>query len=279
MYCIFTRMPDNYHNIYILGAHKLATSCYKKLLQAQKDGHLEFKNIYLIDPDKNCYFSTEFAPSLPHSHAPSPLITKTYPQFILNYVEGQNNYNEKDILIPDHTAKHVFLQVYLQIVKQKFPKLTTELSPFKSDFKPPFIHKSENDAIWAISYATWICPPDCDEPEICPHIEDTRTWDFNESLGKLFDQILNQESTRRLSTQSIHRFPCTQLYAEIAQIPFPKIIKEISEFIYKLQNDPPQKVIVATHSHCHGILGQFEIKPRASVPEPVRQKITKRDYP
>jgi len=240
-------MPEPYNNIYILGGHQLAYSYFEKITKAKLEGELGFENCYLVDPDPNCHATS-------HISDPASLISKPYAEFIIDYVDNQNSYHPDDTLIPDHTAKHVMLQVFLKLIEDKFPNLKTKLSPFKSDFETPFVHKSENDAIWAISYATWTCPPDCDEPKICPHIEDTRTWDFNKSLEELFRAT--SDESRETST---HRFPCKILYAEIAQIPLTKIIKEISEFMHKMQNDPPKKVIVATHSHCHGILGQFEL--------------------
>lgn len=234
-------MPEPYHNIYILGGHQLSYSYYDKITKAKLEGKLQFENCYLIDPNPNCHASSL-------NPDPLPLIPKEYANFIIDYLDDPKNYHPSDVLIPDHTAKHVMLQVFLKLVEKKFPQHKAELSPFESDFAPPFLHKSDNNAIWAISYATWTCPPDCDEPEICPHIEDTRTWDFNKSLEEL------------LRDTNAYRFPCQILYAEIAQIPFPKIIAEISSFMHKMQNDPPKKVIVATHSHCHGIIGQFKMQ-------------------
>lgn len=58
---------------------------------------------------------------------------------------------------------------------------------------------------------------------------------------------------------SINRFECEILIYEIAQIPFSKITKPLENFINDLKTNPPEKVIVATHSHCHGIMGQFAL--------------------
>lgn len=214
------------NTIYILGKHRLAESYFEKITQAKAQGFLNFKHCEMI---------------------PDP-----YSEFILNYFDKNQNTDFEDTLVPDHTAKHVFLQVFLDVTEKKFPQLQTFPVAFKSDFTTPFLKKSDDESVWAVSYATWTCPLDCDEPEICPHIEDTRSWDFNKSLTKLF---LEQSTDT-----SCYRFSCARLIEEISHIPMKKIQNDIFNYLHTLEKTPPQKVIVATHSHCHGILGQFGIQ-------------------
>lgn len=221
------------NNIYILGTHTLSQSYFEKINNAKAQGSLDFKHCEMI---------------------PDP-----YSDFLLKYFQKNKNTNLNDTLVPDHTAKHVLLQVFLDITKKYFPNLKTELVAFKSDFTTPFLHKSEDESVWAVSYATWTCPPDCDEPAICPHIKDKRSWDFNESFTKLFASLPDDTHA--------YRFSCTRLFEEISQIPMIKIQNEISDYLEKVAGNNrskiahPLKIIVATHSHCHGILGQFEIQP------------------
>lgn len=246
-------MPSSYDTIYILGGHKLAWSYFEKLLDARRTGALSFKEAYLVDPDPDCFGSRV-------KGSGSRVIVKKYDEFILDYVARPGDGTQNDILVPDHTARHVMLQVFMGLVEREFPSYRVALAPLKLPFATPFLSKSENDAIWAVSYATWICPPDCAEPAICPHIADTRAWDFDRSLAELFDEILAKASN---SAVSVSRFPTRPLFAEIVQIPFSHIRQVISDFLKALKAGPPLKVIVATHSHCHGILGQFEIKGSA----------------
>ena len=214
-------------NIYILGTHTLARSYFQKITHAKNQGLIHVKNCELV---------------------PDP-----YSDFILNYLEKNQTADLHDTLVPDHTAKHVLLQVFLDVIQKRFPQLETFPVAFKSDFTTPFLHKSADESVWAVSYATWTCPPDCDEPKICPHIEDTRTWDFNDSLAKLF--AAQPQNTKT------YRFSCARLVEEISHIPMIKIQNAVSDYLKALKNHPPQKVIVATHSHCHGIFGQFGIQP------------------
>ena len=122
-----------YKNIYILGAHKLATSYFQVL----KNSDLVYENLSLV---------------------------KNPTQFLLDYVKANPSQDPQNIFIPDHTAKHVMLSIFLERAKELCHNKKVELSPFEADFHPPFLYKSDGNALWAISHATWTCPPHCDEP-------------------------------------------------------------------------------------------------------------------
>lgn len=234
--------PAPYDNIYILGGHKLALTYYDKLNSAKKEGHLNAKNIFCVTPDPKASAFDE----MPKEN----IIFQKTSELIADQCHGNSLRN--DIIVPDHTAKHVFLETLMQRIKVKAPHFTTKLKPFQNSFNPPFLKKGDDSAIWAMSYATWSCPADCNEPQVCPHLDAPRTWDFDKSFEELF-------STFSQKQYSIHCFRCEPLFEEIAHIPFSKISEEMKKMDNQLERGKPFNVIVVTYSHCHAILGQFEV--------------------
>lgn len=209
----------NFDNIYVLGSHDLSVSYSKRLQKSKESGGIQFKKLSFIN---DCS------------------------EFILDYIDRVQEKNSNDTLIPDHTAKHVFLKVFLDLIQKKFPSLKATLCPIEFDVKTPFLHKMENDSIWAMSYATWTCPENCNEPDICPHTNAQRDWDFEKEFGKSENKMF-------------YTFPCSPLIEEVSHIPIKKIMKEMNDFSFQLKNNFRGKVVVATHSRCHAIMGQFEI--------------------
>jgi hypothetical protein len=207
---------------------------------AKSQRALVFSQAFLIDGDPHCLAAQNQAPSF---------INKPPSQFILDDLFSDSQ-NPDAVLVPDHTAKHVMLQTCLGIVEKNFPTLKVKLSPLSSSFQTPFLHKNETNSLWAMSYATWTCPADCTEPKTCPHTQGPRDWDFNQSLKTLYDS---------LPSTCVYDFACQPLFAEIAQIPMRVIRREMSRFIDDVKNHKAKKFLVATHSHCHGIVGSFEI--------------------
>lgn len=232
-------------HIYVLGGHALATGYAQALESGRRDGQIAFDELFCVTDDPKAKAIASLGQGSVISEAPA--------RFILDYAADPSRQNLNDTLVPDHTAKHVMLEVFMQMARERRPDLNCALSPFESDFTAPFSYKGENGALWALSHATWTCPPDCDEPEICPHIQANRDWNFFESLPKLFESLSDAEYAK-------YRFGCIPLFKEIAQIPLPRIVSSLRDFDARLSGTPPRQVIVATHSHCHGILGSFELK-------------------
>lgn len=233
------------HKIYILGGHKLAYSYFEKITQAKREGLIQFQNLFCVTNDQNSYAVKH----LPREN----IMPFSAADFIYEKIFSEpEKIDSKDVLVPDHTAKHVLLQAFMTIVEKAFPEYKVEFSPFESDFQTPFLYKSENDALWAMSYATWTCPPDCPEPEVCPHIQNKRDWDFFKALPEEMKKYSSKD-------YSVHLFSCEAFVEQISQIPMAKIAEEMTRFVERLKHNPPQKVIVATHSHCHGILGQLRL--------------------
>lgn len=232
-------------NIYIFGGHKLAFGYHQKLEHAKTNLELDCREIFCLSAD----------PSDPAHHSlPQKKRLETMPStFLAHCALAQQRWHKDDIIIPDHTAKHLLLMAYMELTRQILPQAKVELIPLNLDLETPFLHKSENDAIWAVSYATWMCPPDCDEPEICPHIQNTRSWDFFEAMAKSLKKKKQESSL-------VYRYGCRPIFAEISHIPLKTIVEDMQDYIKKLQGGLRPHVIVATHSHCHGIVGQFEVK-------------------
>ena len=230
-------------NIYIFGGHALSVNYYEILTAAKINGELTSGHIFCIDADPACTAKALI---------PQALICLSPAAFMAKYLCGDYAPQALDAIVPDHTAQHVFLKVFLDLVAAH-GKYKAQLIPLEEGPNTPFLRKAENNAIWAISYATWTCPSECPEPEICPHTKEPRSWDCGETLKPRQATSNNKTAT--------HLFACAPLYQHIVQIPGASICQKIQVFEKSLTENPPEKVIVGTHSHCHGIIGHFSIEP------------------
>jgi len=241
--------PNAFGSVYILGGHKLATSYFTKIDTAQKKGILQIENLYAVteDPKAQIFGVTT------NEH----ILRKSGKEFLVEAAFSTQP-KSNDVLIPDHTAKHVLLEAFWMMAEKADPDLQIGLSALHADWQSPFLHKADDQAIWAISHATWICPADCAEPEVCPHTQQKRDWDFNVSLKPLL-AILQAQGVKT------YEFFCENFLDEISFIRLSDIHTAFSRFANSLRKlSHPQKFVVATHSHCHGILGQIEIRKTSS---------------
>lgn len=224
------------NKIYISGSHRLAFMYFKKLLAAQQKQTISFNQIFLVGAE-SCQEASEQFPSSWLKMSPSELLSQD-PAF----------FQPHDILVPDHTAPHLLLQTLLQIIQKQRPDIIATLNPMSTSFNTPFVKDLQNQSLYALSYATWTCPLECEEPVICPHTQQKREWSFENSLPKM---INTADSSQH------YQFFCQQLIEGLSFIPIDKILQTITHLLDTLRQSPQQTITVSTHSHCHGIIGQF----------------------
>ena len=236
-------MSIHCESIYVLGGHALSLEYLERLLRAQKERLIDFKNLYYIDDSTECIAAKKIEKQ-------AKQILKSYDDFLLSLLESPES-KENHFIIPDHTAPHVLFRLFLNLLEKKSKTTQSKVIPYDTDLKLPF-QKLLDSGICALSFATWICPIDCDEPEHCPGIDNTRTWDFR----KTFEHYDQKDPAK-----SIHLFYCDQLAYGVVGISSQKLCKEWNSFEQRVTElkKAPLSLEVATFTKCHGIIGRAEI--------------------
>jgi len=228
------KLTKPYPKIYVLGGHKLSTTYIKHLCQAKKEALIDFDQLFYIDPADNPFCKIDSPNSGEH-------IKANYTQGLANiFINSEPEELKNMWLIPDHTAPHVLFKLFLDwlyVMQYQF-----EVLPFTQDLKLPY-QKTLPSGVCAISYATWTCPLECEEPDTCPGISNTRTWDFGAFLK---DQDFN-------GIDSTHFFSCEQIAYGVCGIPLSLIKSEFDRLFKDIKED--HTFLVGTHSKCHGIIG------------------------
>ncbi len=250
-------------SIYVLGGHALSLEYMERLLRAQKEDLIDFKKLYYIDDNAECIASKKIGEQ-------AQLIPKTYDDFLLDLIESKEA-ETNSFVIPDHTAPHVLFRLFLNLLEKKNKNIQSKVVPYNTDLKLPF-QKLLDSGICALSFATWICPIDCDEPDHCPGIDNTRTWDFRKTFQ---DYPLNLDHSNSpphptLSpkgedeqvAKSTHLFYCDQLAYGVVGISSQKLCLEWNSFDQKVKalKKTPLSLEVATFTKCHGIIGRAEVR-------------------
>ena len=234
--------------ILVLGGHKLAVNYLERMQKATFEGRFPFvPKFFCVDSDEHCVVKTGGA----QRSVPLPdvaFIHSSYVDFLTDSFFDSQNW-EESYLIPDHTAPHVFFQLFLNLIKKKLWKAT--LLDFSKDIVFPF-QKKVHEGVYALSYATWICPPECDEPEVCPAIEGERTWNFSRMILDL------KPAQASFPVYSV-AFSCEQLVDGIAYLPLQKLFNAWNLFKKELERQKSLTLTLTTHSKCHAILGMAEI--------------------
>jgi hypothetical protein len=115
------------------------------------------------------------------------------------------------------------------------------------------VERPTRDGDVALSYATWICPPTCIEPALCPHTRGPKDWSLAADLargrpGDGFDGRIV--------------FRCLHLAYGVGTIPVSAVLSARDRLIAGLAAGP-RRYLVATSSHCHALATALAVRPRA----------------
>ncbi|MBI4412500.1 MAG: hypothetical protein HY541_08455 [Deltaproteobacteria bacterium] len=257
-------MPDRPKQIkgpiYVLGGGPLGCHYIGEIIRAKKEGLIDYPELFFIDPHSDVLAVTKFKNEALH-------IENTYTGFLEELIVKRSATGEEaGLLIPDHSAPHVLFRVFLDLIQndKRFGERTTRIVSFPAkgdDFpKTPFL-KTLDSGICAVSYAQWVCPLECQEPNICPAINQERSWNFNETFSHYTRDHI-ESVTNHLAggpAASTHLFSCIQLVHGVAFIPIDHLFHEWDRLVHKLESQLKVELLVSTFSKCHGIIGKAMI--------------------
>lgn len=105
----------------------------------------------------------------------------------------------------------------------------------------------------ALSYATWVCPPTCIEPALCPHTRGPKDWSLAGDLSAPTDRAGGPEPLV---------FRCLHLVWGVGTIPMRDILAARDRVVSGISRGS-RRYLVATSSHCHALATMLEVSPAA----------------
>jgi hypothetical protein len=221
----------------VIGGGAIGAGATRQLLRASAAGRLDTDRILVVDRDAGCS-----AASLP---APVRVVTDEWSHWLAQHLDALG---DADHLVPDHWAPHLLREWLVGQLERRGAEVarTGGLRRDELPFTAP-----TRDGDLALSYAAWICPPRCIEPDLCPHTRGTKDWSLAHDLsraatGETWDgQIV---------------FRCLHLIYGIGTVPLRNILAARDVLIRGLARGT-QRYLVATSSHCHALATAIEVRP------------------
>jgi hypothetical protein len=221
----------------VIGGGPVGLVSVRQLLRAVAAGRLETDRIIVVDRDPGCAAGRA-------RDGRMVLQTADWSEWLEGHLD---HLGPADHLVPYHWAPHL-LVTWLQ---GRARRAGIPLS--RSGVIPPRgvpVERATGEGDRALSYATWLCPPTCIEPALCPHTRGPKDWSLAAHLeaGRAGDPF-----TGRIV------FRCLHLVYGVGTIP----IAEIRAAEQRLLAEPRagRTWLVATSSHCHALATALTVGP------------------
>jgi hypothetical protein len=223
--------------VVIGGAHDGAFYV-RQLLRAVAAGRLETERILVIDRDPGCSVAQQLGERV-------ELVVEGWDRWLDRALE---HCDPADRLVPYHWAPHLLVGWLARQAERAGAAVALggELAPQGLPLERP-----TRDGDLALSYATWLCPPTCIEPTLCPHTRGPKDWSLAAELERA---RVGEAIDDRIVFRSLH------LAYGVATIPITDILSARARLLGGLRLGT-RRYLVATASHCHGLATRLEVTP------------------
>ena len=222
----------------VIGGADAGAFYVRQLLRAIAAGRLVSQRIHVIDRDPGCVVSAERDPRV-------RLEVADWASWLDLHLERMAS---TDHLVPYHWAPHL-LVAWLERQAMRAGASVDRGAPPANVGVP--IERATADGDRALSYATWLCPPTCIEPALCPHTRGPKDWSLCGDLA--------QPSGSTIPVV----FRCLHLVYGVGTIAIGDVLAARERLLAGLAQGPAS-YRVATSSHCHALATAITVSPCAA---------------
>jgi hypothetical protein len=225
----------------VLGGAEIGAGSVRQLLRAAAAGRLETDRIVVVDRDPACAASRV-------ADRRVRLVTADWSEWLDRHLGALGAHDQ---VVPYHWAPHLLLEWLGRQTERAGGAATRggSVPPHRVPVERPTACGDR-----ALSYATWICPPTCVEPALCPHTRGPKDW----SLAKDLETARPGEP---LDGRIVFR--CLHLVYGVGTVPVAAIQAARDRVLEGLRAGT-RRWLVATSSHCHALATVLTVTPRAT---------------
>lgn len=234
--------PVRVPRIVVIGGGDVGAVSLRQLLRASAAGRLDTDEIVVVDRDAGCAASREAG----MRRGAGPRVQVELADWDGWLDEHLGASGADDHLVPYHWGPHLLVRWLTREVE----RAGGHVSPAAPLPPGPWPFQSTTAAgDRALSYATWLCPPLCIEPALCPHTRGPRDWSLAADLDRPpagFDAAI--------VLRSLH------LVWGIGTIRIGDVLAARDVLLEGLPQGP-RRYVVSTSSHCHALAATLDVRP------------------
>ena len=185
---------------------------------------------------------------------PPRIVTQEWGKFFDGWLPLMDA-SSRDAIVPSPLMPHLFFEYLARRATARWPNRRVERVPLPAPVGTPWEQKAEDGTSY-ISHATWTCPINCIEPELCPHTRDVRDWTMPDTLA-VWTELRRSVGEAVLGPFTFH---CTHRAYGVGMVD-KEPIRRADAIIAQAAMGGPVRALIATASHCHGAASMLSIGP------------------
>lgn len=240
--------PLTYGRIVIMGGGCYGSWYAQQLTRAVQRGALQAREVVVVDRDPECRV-VGLQRSGSYDGLPLTVVGCDWASYVDSWLGQGPETLTNDMMVPSPLMPHVCLDWLIGRAQARWPERSVRVAPLDQPPPTPW-ERAAPDGRHYVSYATWMCPVNCIEPERCPHTRGAREW----SMPPMMRQFVHDNPTL-LGPVIFH---CVHRTYGVGMIDA-AAIADADRQLAVWGASGPCAVLVGTVSHCHGALGVLAV--------------------
>ena len=247
--------PDGgaYGTIAIVGGGCYGAYYVRQLERARRAGALTWENLLVVDRDPRCRVAAEAMTD--GAGVPPRLAVAEWNDFFAAWLGEAcvRRSNARDAIVPSPLMPHLMFDWLLVRARERWPGRHIERIPLPAPPGTPWERASPDGTHYA-SYATWMCPVNCVEPDVCPHTRDARDWSMPRALAAWVER--ERVAGRTVAGPAV--FHCAHRAFGVGMFDVADVVAA-DRLVERAGSAGAARVLVGTVSHCHGAIALLEL--------------------
>jgi hypothetical protein len=245
--------PLHFARIVVIGGGCYGSWYVQQLSRAFARGAMTCSEVIVVDRNAN-------PPARLRAEAgdfgPLPLrvVQATWTDFIASWLSEGVDQVTNDALVPSPLMPHLLLEWLVDRAAMRWPGRTVQVKPLDRTPDVPW-QRAAPDGRHYVSFAEWICPVNCIEPQRCPATRGPRDWSMPIALSRF---VAAPAPDGSMPLRGHVTFPCVHRTYGVGMIDAAPIVAADAQ-IARWGSEGPINVLVGTTSHCHGALGVLAV--------------------
>ncbi len=247
----------DYGTIVVVGGGCYGSYYVKQLGRANKAGAITWERLLVVDRNPDCLVAINGLLDQSDGSSTAPtMITAEWSDFFRDYLgqwPADPAARQTDSIVPSPLMPHLLYEWVRDRASERWPHRSVETVPLDGKPDTPW-ESAAPDGTQYVSFATWTCPINCIEPDICPHTRSERTW----TMPKAMEDYVAAESREGRAIDGPLVFHCTHRAFGVGMIPVPAVV-DADLVVTRTAAERASRFVIATVSHCHGAINILSV--------------------
>lgn len=217
------------------------------LLRGRRKGYVDFDTITIVDRHAStCRVLRELG-----DEAALQFVEADWFEYMKDNLDAMG---EGDEIVPAPLAPHLAFEWVMWSLERELPTSGISIEPFDYKLGLPYEVQGK-EGTGFLSWADFVCVPNCRAPKICPAILKPRFWEMSETIN----QFATQQADGGQPFAAVEIFKCHFCAPGVEAIPVSRYKQARDTIAAAAQRDEQSRALIATVSACHGAVNLLRI--------------------